>query len=73
MGWGSAQQITDPAYSADAFLTALQQYQGSDPGWATQPLWSNAQAVQKSGAPLAYAQWEAQASQLVQQVVTQVK
>jgi hypothetical protein len=73
MGWGTAQQILDPAYSADAFLGALQQYQSSDPGWATQPLWSNAQAVQKSGVPLAYAQWEAQASQLVQQIVTQVK
>jgi hypothetical protein len=73
MGWGTAQQILDPAYSADAFLAALQQYQGSNPGWATQPLWSNAQAVQKSGAPFAYAQWEAQASQLVQQIVTQVK
>jgi hypothetical protein len=73
MGWGTAQQILDPAYSADAFLAALQQYQGSNPGWATQPLWSNAQAVQKSGVPFAYAQWEAQASQLVQQIVTQVK
>lgn len=73
MGWGSAQQILDPAYSANAFLTALKQYQASDPGWATQPLWSNAQAVQKSGVPFAYAQWENQAAQLVQQIVTQVK
>ena len=73
MGWGTAQQILDPAYSADAFLTALQQHQAGDPGWATQPLWSNAQAVQNSGFPTAYAQWEAQASQLVQQIVTQVK
>jgi hypothetical protein len=72
-GWGTAQQIMNPAYSADAFLGALQQYQSSNPGWATQPLWANAQAVQKSGYPTAYAQWEGQAAQLVQQIVTQVK
>ncbi len=72
-GWGTAQQIMNPAYSADAFLGALQQYQASNPGWATQPLWANAQAVQKSGYPTAYAQWESQAAQLVQQIVTQVK
>jgi hypothetical protein len=72
-GWGTAQQIMNPTYSADAFLGALQQYQTSDPSWATQPLWSSAQAVQKSGYPTAYAQWESQAAQLVQQIVTQVK
>jgi peptidoglycan DL-endopeptidase CwlO len=72
MGWGTAQQILDPQYSADAFLSALQQYQTSNPSWATQPLWTSAQGVQKSGVPMAYAQWEGQAAQLVQQVVTQV-
>jgi hypothetical protein len=72
-GWGTAQQIMNPTYSADAFLGALQQYQASNPSWATQPLWANAQAVQKSGYPTAYAQWESQAAQLVQQIVTQVK
>lgn len=71
MGWGTAQQILTPQYSADAFLTALQQYQASNPGWATQPLWASAQGVQKSGVPTAYAQWESQAVQLVQQIVTQ--
>jgi len=73
MGWGTAQQILTPSYSADAFLSALQQYQASNPGWANQPLWTSAQGVQKSGVPMAYAQWESQASQLVQQIVTQVK
>jgi hypothetical protein len=68
MGWGSAQQIMNPAFAADAFLTALQQYQAGDPGWAAQPLWESAQGVQKSGAPFAYAQWEAQAAGLVQQI-----
>jgi hypothetical protein len=73
MGWGTAQQILTPQYAADSFLTALQQYQASNPGWASQPLWASAQGVQKSGVPTAYAQWESQAAQLVQQIVTQVK
>ena len=72
-GWGTAAQIMNPAYAADAFLGALAQYQSNNPGWATQPLWASAQAVQKSGYPTAYAQWESQAAQLVQQIVTQVK
>jgi len=73
MGWGTAQQITTPKYAADAFLTALQQQQAGNPGWAQQPLWSTAQAVQKSGFPFAYAKWETQAVQLVKNIVTQVK
>ncbi len=67
-GWGTAEQIMNPAFAADAFLTALQQYQAGDPGWAAQPLWETAQGVQKSGYPLDYAQWEAQAASLVKQI-----
>jgi hypothetical protein len=73
MGWGTAQQITTPQYAADAFLTALHQQQASNPGWAQQPLWATAQAVQKSGFPFAYAKWETQAIQLVKNIVTQAK
>lgn len=69
-GWGTAQQILDPSYAANAFLTALQQHQASDPGWVQQPLWANAQAVQQSGFPFAYAKWETQAAGLVKQIVT---
>jgi hypothetical protein len=65
-GWGSPSQITNPVYAANAFLNALHSHQSADPDWATQPLWSNAQAVQVSGFPYAYAKWEAQAAQLVQ-------
>jgi hypothetical protein len=68
MGWGTATQLTDPSYAANAFLTVLQQHQAGDPGWATQPLWANAQGVQKSGFPFAYARWEAQAAALVKQI-----
>jgi hypothetical protein len=72
MGWGTAAQITTPSYAAGAFLAALQQYQTSDPAWASQPLWANAQAVQKSGFPLAYAKWESQAAGLVKKIATRL-
>jgi hypothetical protein len=67
-GWGSAAQITDPAYAANAFLSALHAHQQADPGWAGQPLWQNAQSVQESGFPTAYAKWESQAAQLVSSI-----
>ena len=67
-GWGTPAQVTDPVYAADAFLNALHAHQQADPGWATQPLWQNAQAVQVSGFPYAYAKWEAQAAQLVSSI-----
>ncbi len=72
-GWGTVQQIMDPAYAADAFLTALHQHQAGDPGWASQPLWANAQAVQASGYPFAYAKWDTQAAHLVKQITTQLR
>jgi hypothetical protein len=65
MGWGTASQLTTPAYAAGAFLGALATYQHADPGWAGQPLWKTAQSVQRSGFPYAYAKWEQQAAQLV--------
>lgn len=64
-GWGSPAQITNPAYAAGAFLSALHSHQQADPRWASQPLWENAQAVQNSGFPYAYAKWESQAAQVV--------
>jgi hypothetical protein len=73
MGWGTAAQITDPAFASDAFLSALQQYQASNPAWASQPLWANAQAVQKSGFPFAYARWEAQAASMVKQIAMRLQ
>jgi len=69
-GWGTPQQLLTPAYAANAFLTALQRYQQVSPGWAGQPLWVSAQAVQASGFPTAYAQWESQAAGLVKQIAT---
>jgi len=62
MGWGTAAQVTDPAYATNAFLTALLSYA---PDYMHQSLWVSAQAVQRSGFPTAYAQWEAQAAKIV--------
>jgi hypothetical protein len=69
-GWGTQAQIMNPAYASDAFLSALAKYQGQNPDWAHQPLWQAAQGVQASGFPTAYAKWEAQAANLVQQIAT---
>jgi hypothetical protein len=69
-GWGTPQELLNPAFAADAFLAALQRHQLASPGWATEPLWATAQAVQASGFPTAYAQWEAQAAGLVKQIAT---
>jgi hypothetical protein len=71
-GWGSAAQVMDPQYAADAFLNALATYQANNPAWASQPLYQAAQAVQGSAFPYAYAQWEAQAAQLVKSIAMQL-
>ena len=52
-GWGTPAQLLDPQYSAAAFFKALAQV----PGWETRSVTSAAQAVQRSGAPGAYATW----------------
>ncbi len=63
-GWGSVEQILDPAYAARAF------YQGTAEGnrglldiggWQSMTLTQAAQAVQISAHPTAYAKWEASA------------
>jgi hypothetical protein len=71
-GWGSAAQVMDPQYAADAFLNALAAYQANNPAWASQPLYQAAQGVQASGFPYAYAQWEAQAAQLVKSIAMEL-
>ncbi|MGC5285182.1 hypothetical protein [Micromonospora sp. DT231] len=62
-GWGTPEQITDPAYSTTAFLKGLRQVDG----WQDMPLTEAAQTVQVSAYPDAYAQWEQQAADLVGQ------
>ncbi len=66
MGWGTPSQVTDPVYATNAFLAALTTYA---PDYGSQSLWSAAQAVQRSGFPTAYAQWQDQAAKMVQAIV----
>jgi hypothetical protein len=66
-GWGTPDQITDPDYATRAFLSALLTYA---PSYQTMDVWEAAQAVQRSGFPTAYAQWQAQAVQIVLAIST---
>jgi hypothetical protein len=59
-GWGSPSQILDPRYAARKFFDALVKV----PDWQRRPLTEAAQAVQQSGHPTAYQQWEDQATVL---------
>ncbi|WP_319460760.1 hypothetical protein [Micromonospora sp. RTP1Z1] len=63
-GWGTPEQVTDPDYSAKAFFGALKNV-GE---WQQLPLTAAAQTVQVSAFPYAYAQWEEQAADIVQQL-----
>lgn len=69
MGWGTPQQIMNPAYASGKFLEALHTYQAGNPAWASQPLYQSAQGVQRSGFPFAYAQWEQQAAHITSAVL----
>jgi hypothetical protein len=53
-GWGTSAQIMDPVYSTTKFYQALMKVSG----WQSMTLTQAAQAVQKSGTPDAYAQWD---------------
>jgi hypothetical protein len=52
-GWGSAAQLQDPAYAAQAFFGALVKV----PNYTTIPVYQAAQAVQKSADGYAYQQY----------------
>ncbi|MFJ4703661.1 C40 family peptidase [Streptomyces anulatus] len=59
-GWGTAQQIRDPVYASERFYEGLLKVSG----WQQMTVTQAAQAVQKSGFPDAYAQWEKLATAL---------
>ena len=63
-GWGTAAEIGDPVYAAGRFYDALVEVED----WDTGALTVVAQAVQYSGFPDAYAQWEPQATTLARQL-----
>lgn len=64
-GWGTAQQIRDPVYASERFYKALLKVDG----WQQMKVTQAAQAVQKSGYPDAYAQWEDLATALQQAII----
>ncbi|RCH66266.1 hypothetical protein DT019_23770 [Streptomyces sp. SDr-06] len=59
-GWGTAEQIMDPVYSAGKFYKHLAEV----PGYSRLPLTVAAQKVQRSGFPQAYAKHEPDAAVL---------
>jgi len=59
-GWGTPEQVQDPAYAAGKFYDHLVAY----PGWDTGRLTDVAQGVQRSGFPEAYQKHEAMAVEL---------
>jgi hypothetical protein len=60
-GWGTPEQVRDPAYSSTSFYKGLI----AVPGWDKMDLTDAAQAVQVSAFPDHYAKWETQAGNLV--------
>ncbi|WP_264936783.1 heavy metal transporter [Streptomyces sp. A012304] len=59
-GWGTPQEVTDPAYAANVFYEHLAKV----PGYTDLPLTVAAQRVQRSGYPDAYAKHEPDATLL---------
>lgn len=59
-GWGTPEQVRDPRHAANAFYAELV----TVPGWEQDRLTDVAQAVQRSGFPEAYQQWEPDAQAL---------
>jgi hypothetical protein len=67
-GWGTPGQIKTPRLAAAAFYNRLVKVSG----WETLPVTEAAQAVQRSGAASAYAQWEPEARVLAQALTGEV-
>ena len=72
-GWGSPVQVQDPAYSARAFFGGPSSPTAnagllSVRGWERMPLWEAAQTVQRSAFPMAYADHEPLATEIVQRL-----
>jgi TP901 family phage tail tape measure protein len=60
-GWGTAEQIRTPSYAARKFFDGLLAMKGRH----KLPLWEQAQRVQRSALPMAYAKWEQMARGVV--------
>jgi TP901 family phage tail tape measure protein len=60
-GWGTVEQIMNPSYAARKFFDGLLAMKNR----AKLPLWEQAQRVQRSAFPMAYAKWEQMARAVV--------
>ena len=67
-GWGTEEQILTPRYAIEQFFDHLVKV----PNWQNGVITDVAQAVQRSGFPKAYAQWEQQARSMAQALTGQV-
>jgi hypothetical protein len=67
-GWGTAAQVQDPVYAAGAFFSRLVKVKD----WQTIPVTVAGQAVQRSGRPDAYAQWEPRATAMARALTGEV-
>ena len=67
-GWGTPEQILTPRYAIETFFDHLVKV----PNWQSGVITDVAQAVQRSAAPKAYAQWEQQARSMAQALAGQV-
>lgn len=61
MGWGTPAQVTNPEYAARKFFEGLLRVQNRN----SMPLTLAAQAVQRSGFPYAYANWQSMAEAVI--------
>lgn len=73
-GWGTPEQVRDPAFAAAAFYGGPGSPTGNPgllnlAGWQTMPLAAAAQAVQRSAYPDAYARWETPAGTWLTQLL----
>ena len=73
MGWGSTTQVENPSYAVRAFYGGPKSPTTnagllSVRGWQRLPVWQAAQTVQRSAFPMAYADQEALASQIVKEL-----
>lgn len=65
-GWGTVEQLSDPAHQAGKFFDKLL----TIPGWQSMPLTQAAQTVQASAFPDAYAKWTDDALTVVEQLTS---
>jgi hypothetical protein len=61
MGWGTVEQVTDPAYAINKFYDVLQ----AVPNWKQQRPGDSAQDVERSAFPDRYHRWESMAAALI--------